>query len=228
MAIGNLDNRKLLFIALFTALVLVGSRINYSSLVGAPNQFFTLFQFFGPISGGFLGGAFGIAAVLGAQLIDFVLQGKAFAAVNLIRLLPMLFAAYYFSSYKSNKIFAIAVPVLATLLFWSHPVGAAAWYFPLLFWSIPVIVAILPTENLLLRALGATFTAHAIGGASWNYLVPMTPEAWAALVPIVMMERASFAIGIAISYVALNTVLDKLTLSSKFGFPKIDRRYVVG
>lgn len=224
----NSIQRKLLFVAIFAAMVLIGSRVNYSTLVGAPSQFFTLFQFFGPIPVAFLGGPLGIAAVLGAQLADFALQGKALEIVNLVRLLPMLFAAYYFASYKSNKLFAIVVPILATLLFWSHPVGAAAWYFPLLFWSIPVIVALVPTNNLFLRALGATFTAHAIGGSTWNYIVPMTPEAWALLVPIVVVERASFAIGIAVSYVALNTVLDKLELGSKFEFLKIDRRYVLG
>ncbi|MFA6036162.1 MAG: hypothetical protein WC759_04360 [Candidatus Micrarchaeia archaeon] len=220
--------RKLLFVALFGALVLIGSRINFSPLVGAPNQFFTLFQFFGPLPGGFLGAGFGVLAVALAQGSDFILQGKALDAVNMVRLLPMLFAAYYFASYKSNKLFSIIVPVAATLLFWSHPVGAAAWYFPLLFWSIPVIVALVRTENLVLRSLGSTMTAHAIGGALWNYYVPMTPAMWAALIPVVIFERTVFTFGIAGSYVALNTVLDKALSGAKVRFLNVDKRYVLG
>ncbi|MDO8340330.1 MAG: hypothetical protein Q7T16_06765 [Candidatus Burarchaeum sp.] len=223
--------RKLWFVLIFAALVLIGSRINFSTLVGAPNQAFTFFQFFGPITGGFLGAGLGVAAVLVAQLADFVLQGKAIEPVNIIRLLPMFFAAYYFASYKSDKqfsrIFMILVPIAAMLLFWSHPVGAAAWYFPLIFWTIPIVVALLPTQNLLLRSLGATMTAHAIGGSLWNYVVPMTPEMWAALIPVVIYERFVFALGISVSYLAINYALDKFTASAKAGFPHVDKRYVI-
>ena len=63
--------KRVIFIAIFTILVLLGKQINFSPLVGADNQFFTLFQFFGPIAGGFLGSVFGVIAVLFAELIDF-------------------------------------------------------------------------------------------------------------------------------------------------------------
>ena len=64
--------KRLIFIIIFTVLVLVGKNINFSALVGAENQFFTLFQFFGPVAGGFLGSVFGVVAVLFAELIDFL------------------------------------------------------------------------------------------------------------------------------------------------------------
>ena len=233
MKINRGVERKLLFVLLFGALALLSSRLNFSALVGAPNQFFTFFQFFGPITGGFLGAGLGVASVLIAQLANNLLLGKAFDAVTIFRLLPMLFAAFYFANYKSDKrpsrIFMILVPLAAMLLFWSHPVGAAAWYFPLIFWTIPLLVALLPFENLLARSLGSTMTAHAIGGSLWNYFVPMTPEMWAALIPVVIFERLMFAGGIAASYVALNTVLDKLMASTKMkvSFPYVDKRYVI-
>ena len=44
--------KRLIFIAIFTVLVLIGKNVNFSPLVGAENQFFTLFQFFGNNSGG--------------------------------------------------------------------------------------------------------------------------------------------------------------------------------
>ena len=68
--------KRLVFIAIFTVLVLIGKNVNFSPLVGAENQFFTLFQFFGPVAGGFLGGIFGAVAVLFAVLIDFFVFGK--------------------------------------------------------------------------------------------------------------------------------------------------------
>jgi len=83
MDLNNLFTKKrLVFIAIFTVLVLVGKQINFSPLVGAENQFFTLFQFFGPIAGGFLGAVVGGIAVLFAELIDFFIVGKEASLVN--------------------------------------------------------------------------------------------------------------------------------------------------
>ena len=80
---------------MFFALVLIGKKINFSPIVGVDSQFFTLFQFFGPIAGSFLGPVFGIVSVLFAQLADFFIVGKEWGIINLFRLLPMLFAVYY-------------------------------------------------------------------------------------------------------------------------------------
>ena len=97
-----LTTKRIIFIAIFTILVFVGKKINFSPLVGAENQFFTLFQFFGPIAGGFLGPLFGAIAVLFAELIDFFIVGKETTLLNILRFTPMLFAAYYFGSKKGR------------------------------------------------------------------------------------------------------------------------------
>ena len=44
-------SKKIFFVLLFGFITLVGSQINFSAIVGAENQAFTLFQFFGPIAG---------------------------------------------------------------------------------------------------------------------------------------------------------------------------------
>jgi hypothetical protein len=121
--------KRLIFIIIFTVLVLVGKNINFSALVGAENQFFTLFQFFGPVAGGFLGSVFGVVAVLFAELIDFFVVGKEATLINVLRLTPMLFAAYYFGSKKKNL--SIIVPIIAIALFILHPVGRQVWFFTL-------------------------------------------------------------------------------------------------
>jgi len=217
----------IVFLILFVALTLVGMEINFSSIIGADNQFFTLFQFFGPIAGGFLG-LFGVVAVLFAELINFALVGKEVTAINLLRLTPMLFAAYYFSRNTKTKLsdkLGIIIPVAAMIAFWSTPAGLEAWYYAL-YWFIPIIVKFLP-DMLFFRSLGSTFTAHAVGSSLWALTVPMTAAQWTMLIPIVAFERGLFAIGICASFVLFTNILnmlDKVWDINKV--INIDRRYV--
>ena len=201
MNISKIFTKKgIIFLILFSALALIGMNINFSKLVGAESQFFTLFQFFGPVAG----------SVLIAQLSNFFIVGNEFDLLNLLRLTPMLFAAYYFGSKK--KSLGVIIPLIAIALFVLHPVGRQVWFFSL-FWTIPIIVKILPkkySDSVAAKSLGATFTAHAIGGAFWIWTVPMTAAQWIALIPIVIYERTLFASGIAVSYIAFNAALDKL------------------
>lgn len=225
--------KRLLFLALFSLLVFLADRVNFSRVVGAENQYFTLFQFFGPTAGAFLGPLFGALSVLVAELGGFFLLGKAFTAINVMRLAPMLFAAYYFGAGgKKMKYVGVVVPLLAMALFVAHPVGRQAWFFSL-YWLIPVLGALRLAEKvpgrLFFRSLGATFTAHAIGSTLWLYTVPMSAAQWMGLIPVVAYERLLFAGGMAVSYVAMNTALDKVVDALKI--PKtlihIDKDYAL-
>ncbi|MEW6328953.1 MAG: hypothetical protein AB1468_02425 [Candidatus Micrarchaeota archaeon] len=221
---GSNARKKILFALLFGALVLVGDRINFSTILGAPNQYFTLFQFFGPVAGGFLGPLVGVVSVLLAEVVSFVLNAKETSALNLLRLTPMLFGAYYFGV-ASKKNYAAFVPLACMALFILHPVGSQVWYYSL-YWLIPAAAALFPSR-LFLRSLGATFTAHAIGSTIFLYTIPTAPSLWLTLIPIVAYERLMFAGGIALSYLALNTLLDKLLSEESHKLIKIDPRYVV-
>ena len=223
--------KRIIFLSIFAAMVFAGGKINFSALVGAENQFFTMFQFFGPIAGSFLGPIFGSFSVLIAEIADYFVSGKAFSLINIIRLTPMLFAAYYFGT--KRKSISVIVPLLAIAAFVLHPVGRTVWFFSL-YWTIPIIVKMLPnrySQNVLLKSLGATFTAHSVGGAAWIWAIPMTAGQWIALIPVVAYERILFAAGIAGSYVIVNTVLDKMTEKLKWNVPAdilhIDKRYVL-
>ncbi len=219
-----LTTKRMLFLVLFTVTAFFAARINFSTLVGSTNQTLTMFQFFGPIAGAFLGGIFGIAAVLGSQILNNILLGKEWTLITALRLLPMLFAVFYFAYFHKKEKYKTAVmvlvPVLAILLFNLHPIGGQAWYYSL-FWIIPILAVVgekLPGK-LFFRSFGATFTAHAIGTITWIYTVPMTAEQWTALVPVTAYERFAFGLGIALSFVVVNTVLDavcdKLDVSSE-------------
>ena len=228
MKLGKLITRKgILFLLLFSMLVFISDKINFSKLVGAESQFFTLFQFFGPVAGAFLGPVVGVLSVLIAEVASKMANHASFDLVTILRLTPMLFAAWYFGTKKDKLSFL--VPIAAIILFVAHPVGRQVWFFAL-FWAIPIIIKLLPKkygEKAFLRSLGATFTAHAVGGAMWNYIVPMTPEAWVALIPIVIFERLLFAGGIAISYIGFNTLLDKLDAKTKAEYVNVDKKYIL-
>lgn len=220
------SKKKIIFLMLFAVLTFIGYRINFSAIVGAENQFFTFYQFFGPMAGAFLGPIFGAVSVLLAEIGNYLLLGKAFDAIGLLRLLPMIFAAVYFASHKKliSKASAV-IPLICMALFWLHPVGQQAWFYAL-YWLIPIAAKIFP-EKLFLKSLGSTFTAHAVGGALWIWTVPMPVEAWVALIPVVFVERILFAVGITFSFLTVNTVLAKLEHFIPTEAVNIDPRYII-
>ncbi len=164
-------------------------------------------------------------SVLLAQVVSFIWLGKQVELLNILRLAPMLFAAFYFAKYSKGKFLQAAVPLACMALFMLHPVGGQAWYYSL-YWLVPLIALALP-GRLFLRSLGSTFTAHSIGSIIWLYAIPSTPEFWIALIPVVAFERLLFAGGISVSYVAFNTALSRFEAIAKSGMVAIDRRYVL-
>lgn len=195
---------------MFSLMVLAGKNINFSKVVGADNQFFTLYQFAGPIAGSFLGTTFGVISVLGAELASFLLLGKELTIINLLRITPMLFAAYYFGN--KDRLKTALIPAACMIAFIAHSVGRQAWPFTL-YWLIPIIGRIMPNNNrfrIILQSFGATFTAHAVGSTLWLYTVPMTSAEWLALIPVVALERFIFGFGIAGTFYLTRYVLKKV------------------
>ena len=260
-----MTKKGIFFLLIFSLLAFVGDKINFSKLIGAESQFFTLFQFFGPIAGAFLGPVVGVLSVLIAEISSKLANHASWDLVSILRLTPMLFAAWYFGAKKDRL--SIAVPTLAIIAFIVHPVGRQVWYFSL-FWTIPILLKITSEKyagyivngvlaamlifilalnsNLLAigsailavilfnlfpkitsKSIGATFTAHAVGGAIWNYVVPMTPEAWIALIPIVIFERMIFTSGITVSFMGINTLLARLNERTKADYITIDKKHVL-
>lgn len=200
---------KLLFIVLFSVIGFVLSQISFTKLVGSSLSF-TLFDFFAPTAGAFLGGPIGIASVLLVNLVNFAIKGISFEPVALVRLVTNLFAVYYFSlsAEKKTSKAILAVPVLAIMAFVANPVGREVWYFSL-FWLIP-IVAFFKRDNLYIKSLGSTFMAHAVGGAAWVWALSLPAAAWKALIPVVAFERLAFALGISASYLVMVQVFQFL------------------
>ncbi len=218
-------SEQIIFILLFTVLGLIALQVPLTQLVGSKVKF-TLYDVFAPIAPAFIGTIPGIIAVFLMQLVNFFIHGAQVVDTGtLIRFFPMLFAALYFGQ-KSH--WNIIVPFVAIIAFVIHPVGRTVWYFAL-YWTIPMIAYVFRDRWVLARSLGATFSAHAVGGALWIYAFNIPAKAWISLIPIVAIERIVFGVGIALMYVVINNVLSFLAKKQWLTLPLvIDRRVVFG
>ena len=221
----KVTKKKILFVIIFIVLGLAISQIPISSIVGS-KQSFTPFEFLGPTSGMFLGVWPAAISVFFVKLFSSLIGHQPFDITTLIRLFPTMLAAIYFGIPKSRKLILI-VPLLSMLLFIAHPEGGKVWYFSL-YWLIPII-CFFKKDRLILNALGSTFTAHAVGSTAFLYTFSLPASVWVGLIPIVFMERMLFSAGIWVTYLAINTALDKLIVKRKISVlqPLVNPRYVL-
>ncbi len=195
--------QNLWFIAIFTVLGFLALQVPVTQLVGSKAKF-TLFDAFGPIAGSFIGTVPGVVAVFLMQLFNFLVHGANVLDVGtIIRFFPSLFAVAYFS--RKSKL-GVIVPLLAIVAFIANPIGRSVWYFSL-FWLIPIVCHFFRDRFIVARALGATFTAHAVGGSLWIWAFALPKAVWVSLIPIVAMERALFTVGIMVAYVVVTNAL---------------------
>ncbi len=193
--------KKISSLALLAVIGYIALQIPFTRLLGS-NVKFTAFDFFAPTVGGFIGTLPGVITILTIQVINLFLHGTKWDIGGVVRLFPILFAVFYFSKKRSVN---FAIPILAIIIFNLHPVGRSAWQFSL-FWLIP-IVANFFHKNLFLRSLGATFTAHSVGGALWVWVFGLSKVIWLGLIPVVAIERFAMACGMTLSYFMVQKVL---------------------
>lgn len=234
----HFSSSKITFAFIFVALGLIALQIPVNVLAGAKVKF-TLFDIFAPISGAFLGSPIGASAVVAMQAVNLAIHGFSniqtdsfLKLVATLRFLPLIAGVIYFSltsksysssgSEKSKKVssrFArtiekllLLIPIVSILAFAIHPIGRTVWFYSL-YWLIPLAVWPLRQKFLLARALGSTFTAHAVGGAVWIWAFNLPAPVWISLIPTVVLERTIFAFGICASYIFVNNLIS--ILSSK-------------
>lgn len=219
------SKKNVLFIIIFVVLGFIALQIPIAQVVGSKTKFMA-YDAFAPMAGAFIGTLPGVLAVFFMQFINFLVHGAVIEDIGtIIRFLPMLFAVLYFA--RKSK-FNLIIPIIAILAFIVHPIGITVWYFAL-FWTIPIIAYFFRNRFLLARSLGATFTAHAVGGALWIWVFALPAPVWISLIPIVILERALFAIGISVSFVLVNNLLAFLKKKQilNLGF-NIEGKYLLG
>lgn len=105
----------------------------------------------------------------------------------------MIYLALFNRQSIFGTIFGILLPLYCMTLFWIHPIGAAAFLYPL-YWFIPIAALYFGKKSIFMRMLGTTFTTHAVGSVIWLYGGLLSdPAAWNALIPVVACERIGFA-----------------------------------
>ncbi len=153
-----------------------------------------------------LGGLFrlrGVAAFVGLFLGVKWLLGS----VPITFGIPTACAAAYWSLFNCNKgglkmrvkhlFISLGLPVICVFFFVAHPVGKQAFLYSF-YWFIPIIIFFVQRffgSSFLLCSLGSVFISHAVGSVMSLYITPTVPEKWIGLIPVVAVERLSFAAG---------------------------------
>jgi hypothetical protein len=185
---------------IFKAMSMVAGLFKFSFIMGWPHAFFSLGAAIAPLSGELAGNG-GSMAFFALNLIVYFIVKGSFAWHYLSYFIPGLFAAFYWSN--NSKIVRIVPAALCMFLFIIHPTGSEAAVYSL-FWLIPIIVALVKKQTIFMRALGSTFTAHAVGSVIWLYTLNMSADQWIMLIPVVIFERLLLAISMVGMYHALH------------------------
>lgn len=201
----KINKKKIWFVVIFVILGLITLQISLAHIVGS-KQSFTLFDFLGPTAGMFLGSWVGALGVFIVELINFFIKGSHLDTTTFIRFFPMLLAAIYFGTKKKM---IVAVPLICIGLFLINPIGRQVPYYPFAFWLIPVVLVFFK-KRLFFNALGSTLTAHAVGSTAFLYAFNLPVSVWKSLMVVVPFERLTFAVGIAVTYLLINNLLNYL------------------
>lgn len=214
--------KRLIFLALFIAAGFGLMQIPFTKIIGSSLKF-SLFDFYGPIAGAFIGSIWGLVTVGVMQVINWAWHGFVTDAGTIIRLFPVLFSVLYFV--RKSK-WMLLVPAIAMIAFWAHPEGRLAWYYAL-YWLIPIATYFFHEKSLLLRALGTTFTAHCVGSTLFLYFLNLKASVWISLIPVVWKERIIMAFGITITYIAFNYLFSLLEKKYHVSLPfvKLNPKY---
>jgi hypothetical protein len=209
--------------------------VKISFLVGSQIAFFSGVNCVLPLAGAF-GGVMGAGLLFVMRQLLHLLFFKTVSLSFLAMCIPGFCASLYWvnpsihflktKNTQGERIFDIAIRLLLPLacmgLFIIHPVGAQAFIYSF-YWLIPVGIYFIPRKSLFLNALGSTFVAHAVGSVIWCYTVPMTATMWMGLMPIVLLERTLFAMGMVVAYRILEFIfgkIDSLNIPQRFALPR--------
>ncbi len=180
----------------FNAVLVLVSLVKVNFIWSSLHTFFSASQIVGPLVG-FYGGLSCIAVLyIAKDLLKGIFLGTGFFSPLTLHI-PTFFSAAYWAS--SSVIFRLVVPLICIVLFLIHPVGNQAAFYTL-YWLIPLIVYFVPHRSIFLHALASTFIAHAVGSVIWLYWLPLKPELFWTLMPIVLVERLLFASGMTLTY----------------------------
>jgi hypothetical protein len=194
---------------LLTVFIVLMCTLKISYIWGSAGASFSLGNSIRPLIG-LYGGLPGIVLYAAYYILKGFWFGTYFMNPLFLHI-PTMCSALYWA--WDSWIIKVGIPIVCIILFMIHPVGSQALFYTL-FWLIPLAIYLLPQKNVLLHALASTFIAHAVGSVLWLYWIPMNPELFVGLIPIVLIERLVFATGMTLTYYMCESA--KILLQSIF------------
>ena len=177
-----------------TLAVQLGSVIKTTYIVGSSIAFFSGVSVVAPLVG-FFGGVVESFLVC---LCRLAVHAACYGTVSfhyLAYCIPGLCAALYLAS--SHQLIRYWLPLALMGLVVVHPVGGAAWLYSL-YWLIPVALYLFKQDGIFAQAVGSTLIAHGVGSVIFLYSTFLPASVWIALIPVVFVERLSFALGMVV------------------------------
>lgn len=174
----------------------LASFLKLSFIVGSHTAFFSAANIANPLIGAFNSRLHTVFIFCALFLSRYLFCG-AIDLHFLAFFIPGMCAALYWN--VKGPAIRLLLPLLCFGLFLAHPTGFAAAPYAA-FWLIPIGLYFKQDKALFFDALSSTFIAHAVGSVIWVYTMPMSAAAWLALIPIVCLERLTFASGIALAH----------------------------
>ena len=195
--------------ASFVGTVKLSGLIKVSFLVGSQMIWFSGINTVLPLAGAF-GGVMGAGLIFVLRQLIHLIFFKTISLSFLALCVPGFCASLYWAT--NHFVVRVGLPLACMGLFIAHPVGAEAFVYSL-YWLIPVVLYFVPKKSLFLQALGSTFIAHAVGSVIWLYTVPMTAGMWMGLLPIVLVERFLFALGMVVAHRLLSSIFGTIDMA---------------
>lgn len=192
----------------YPSLLKCAGLLKVSFMVGSVNAFFSATNILVPVIAG-SAGIVTLSGAMGIKVIIALLLSKVTLVSLMINTIPGFFGAW--ALINRHWALRIVVPVLCMALFMLHPEGAHASLY-VLYWLIPVCLYF--SRSSFAQALSSTFVAHAVGSVIWIYTTDMAASAWLLLIPIVALERLTFAVGIVTVQHALAYISKKFAATN--------------
>ncbi|MDP3889176.1 MAG: hypothetical protein Q8Q25_01375 [bacterium] len=190
----------------FYMLVTIFHFFKVSFIIGSWAAFFSGTSMLTPLVGAWAGCA-GSCGMLGLVLLKHLFLGGIVSAKWLACCVPGFAASLYWGN--KSALVRVGIPMVCMVLFAVHPVGFQALPYAL-YWLIPFGLFFVRRKTIFLESLGSTFIAHAVGSVIWLYTVPMHSSVWLSLIPLVLVERLLFALGMTGLYYVLSWLYKKI------------------
>ena len=199
--------RQVFKVAGFLMLLFISKLIKFGPILGVLKGNLLASQVVMPLAG-ILTSGIGLISIFVLSAINSFSFNFTLYSLSTVYHIPSFFASLSLFSHgnKTLNLFFrsinFVVPASCAILFVINPIGSQIPAY-VLYWLIPVFITASGIENMFLKALSATFIAHAVGTVIFVYSVPSDVSLWANLAKIVWLERIVIALGMTVVYKAV-------------------------